>query len=411
MCRSTMPTLLAAAALVLAPNPALAAPVPACAPAPVQATALPATIPMELWGNHVFVKVCVAGRALDFILDTGAAGTSLDLETAKQLGAGLGQTFSVGGAGPARVAGARVEGASVTIAGTSIDQPVRSGIDLSRLPPVEGHRMDGILGDDFISRYVVAIDYARRELRIYDRDAFRYDGPGVSVPVTVINAFPHIEADVKLADGTTVRGRMVIDVGSNASLSLTKAFVDEHRLRDRVGPTIRRTGGGGVGGATTADVARVAALSIGGIELSRPVVNLYGDSAGMLTRSGSWEGNIGGAILRRFTLYIDYRAKRMIFEANATVRDAFEVDMSGVVFRMNDSLTTIVVENVAPDSPAGQAGLMHGDVIVSVDDVPGSQRLLGELRERLRRPGERVSFVVRRGGEEKKIEIVTRRMI
>jgi hypothetical protein len=407
-----MLTFLAAAALALAPSPVrAAAPVRACAPAPSRATPLPATIPIELWANHVFLKVCVAGRELDFILDTGAGATSLDLETAKHLGAALGQTFSVGGAGPSRVAGARVDGASATIAGTSIEQPVRSAIDLSRLPPVEGHRMDGILGDDFISRYVVAIDYARRELRIYDRDAFRYDGPGASVPVTLINAFPHIEADVKLADGATVRGRMVIDVGSNASLSLTKSFVDEHRLRDRVGPTIRRTGGGGVGGATTSDVARVAALSIGGIEMSRPIVNLYGDSAGALTRSGSWEGNIGGAILRRFTVYLDYHAKRMIFEPNATLHDSFEVDMSGVVFRMNDSLTTIVVENVAPDSPAFEAGLMHGDVIVSVDGVPGSQRLLGELRERLRRPAERVSFVVRRGGEEQKIEIVTRRMI
>ena len=90
-----------------------------------------------------------------------------------------------------------------------------SAIDLSRLPRLEGHRIDGILGYDFISRYVVAIDYARHELRIYDQPAFHYDGPGVSVPVTLINRFPHIDADVKLADGETIRGRMVIDVGSN----------------------------------------------------------------------------------------------------------------------------------------------------------------------------------------------------
>ena len=53
--------------------------------------------------------------------------------------------------------------------------------------------------------------------------------------------------------------------------------------------------------------------------------------------------------------------------------------------------------------------MMHGDEVVSVDGVPGSPRLLGELRERLRRPGERVAFVVRRSGEEKRVEIVTRR--
>ncbi len=406
-----MLTLLAFTTLSFAPPPAVARASPSCAAAPVQTTTLPATIPIELWGNHVFVKACVDGHELDFILDTGAGATSLDLETAKRLGVQLGQRFSVGGAGPSRVVGARVEGASATIAGTSLVQPVQAAVDLARLPAIEGHRIDGIIGDDFISRFVVAIDYERHELRVYDRGAFRYDGPGVSVPVTLVNAFPYIDADLKLADGETVRGRMVIDVGSNWSVSLTKPFVDEHRLRQRVGPTIRRTGGGGVGGATTSDIGRVATLTIGGVELSRPIVSLFGDSAGVMSRSNSGEGNIGGAILRRFTVYLDYHAKRMIFEPNATTHDPFESDMSGVTFRMDDSLTTLVADVVARDTPASEAGLMHGDVVVSVDGVPGSQRLLGELRERLRRPGERVAFVVRRGGGEKRIELLTRRLI
>ncbi|HEV8449647.1 MAG TPA: aspartyl protease family protein [Gemmatimonadaceae bacterium] len=412
-----MLTLLASGVLSLAPavrprpmafvERAVAA---ACATAPAQST-LPATIPIDLWGNHIFLKACVEGRELDFILDTGAGNTSLDLNTAKQLGVKLGPGFSVGGAGPSRVAGARVDDASVAVEGSSITQAVVSAIDLSRLPRLEGHPIDGILGYDFISRYVVAIDYARHELRIYDRPAFQYDGPGVSVPVTLINRFPHIDAEVGLADGATIRGRMVIDVGSNGSLSLTKAFVDKNRLRQRVGPTIRRTGGGGVGGATTSDIGRLASLSIGGIELSRPLVNLFGDSAGSLSVSSSWEGNIGGAILRRFTVFLDYQGKRMIFEPNATLHDAFEADMSGMLLRLNDSLTTIIVETVAEGSPASEAGVRPGDEVVSVDGVPGSQKLLGELRDRLRKPGERIALVVRRGGEEKRVELVTRRMV
>jgi len=412
-----MLTLLASAALILAPSPAsspvsfLAGREAECAAAPTQSSSLPATIPADVWGNHIFLKACVDGHELDFILDTGAGNTSLDLNTAKRLGVKLGATFSVGGAGPSRVSAARVDDASVSVEGSSITQPVVSAIDLSRLPRLEGHRIDGILGYDFISRYVVAIDYARHELRIYDQPAFHYDGPGVSVPLMLINRFPHIDADVKLADGETVRGRMVIDVGSNGSLSLTKAFVDKNRLRQRVGPTVRRTGAGGVGGSTTSDIGRVASLSIGGIELSRPLVNLFGDSAGSMSVSSSWEGNIGGAILRRFTVFLDYQDKRMIFEPNATIHDAFEADMSGLLLRLDDSLSTIVVETVAAGSPAAEAGIVPGDEIVSADGVAGSQKLLGELRERLRKPGERVLFVVRRGGDEKRIEVVTRRMV
>jgi hypothetical protein len=413
-----MLTLLGAAALSLAPAVLPNRPVhfaartfAACATAAPAPSTLPATIPVDLWGNHIFLKACVDGHELDFILDTGAGNTSLDLNTAKQLGIKLGPSFTVGGAGPSRVAGARVDDASVAVEDSPLTQPVVSAIDLSRLPRLEGHRIDGILGYDFISRYVVAIDYARHELRVYDRPAFQYDGPGATVPLVLINRFPHIDADVKLADGSTIRGRMVIDVGSNGSLSLTKAFVDKNRLRQRVGPTIRRTGGGGVGGATTSDIGRLASLTIGGIELARPLVNLFGDSAGALSVSSSWEGNIGGAILRRFTLFLDYQGKRMIFEPNATLHDPFDADMSGMLLRLNDSLTTIVVETVAQGTPASDAGLFPGDEVVSVDGIPGSQKLLGELRDRLRKPGERVTLVVRRGGEEKRIELVTRRMV
>ena len=171
---------------------------------------------------------------------------------------------------------------------------------------------------------------------VYDRGAFRYDGVGVSVPVTLVNAFPYIDADLKLADGETVRGRMVIDVGSNWSVSLTKAFVDEHRLRQRVGPTIRRTGGGGVGGATTRTSAvwpRYDRRRRAVAPDREPLRRLRRRDVAIEFR----EGNIGGAILRRFTVYLDYHAKRMIFEPNATTHDPFESDMSGVTFRMDDS--------------------------------------------------------------------------
>jgi membrane-associated protease RseP (regulator of RpoE activity) len=194
-------------------------------------------------------------------------------------------------------------------------------------------------------------------------------------------------------------------------LTLTKPFVDDNRLRDRVGPTIRRSGSGGVGGSTTSDVGRVAAFAIGGVELPHTVVQLFGDSAGVLSQRGPWVGNIGGGILRRFTVLLDYQNKRMIFEPNARIGEPSEADMSGAGLVTDESLSSIIVDAVAPGSPAAEAGLMHADVIVSVDGVPASHRLLGELRERFRRAGERAVLMVRRGAETKRIEVVTRRMV
>ena len=371
----------------------------------------PAIAPIEISNNHVFVKVCAGDVPLDFILDTGAGATFFDLNHAKQLGLKIGSGFTVRGAGAGVVAGGRVEGGAVSLAGTSIRQPVSSAIDLSNLPSREAHAMDGILGYDFISRFVVGIDYLKGELRLYDADTFQYAGPGTTIPVTFFSNHPHINTEVRLADGTMIPARMIVDVGSAASLSLAKPFVDQNHLRERIGPTVRRRGGGGVGGATWSDLGRVAGLRIGTIEIPRPTTTLYGDSAGVFSTPGTWVGNIGGEILRRFNVYLDYKHNRMILEPNSASNEAFESDMSGIGFVMDDSLHTLIVDSVVPDSPASAAGLAPRDTIAAIDGRVANSLELRELRKRLRREGERVTFTIRRGGEPKTVVIVTRRLV
>lgn len=371
----------------------------------------PIVAPIEISNNHVFVKVCAGDTPLDFILDTGAGATFFDLNHAKALGLKIGSAFSVRGAGAGTVAGGRVDGGEISLVGTGLKQPVSSAIDLSNLPSREGHRMDGILGYDFISRFVLAIDYVKQELRLYDPGSFQYSGPGTTVPVTFFNNHPHINTEVRLADGTAIPGRMIVDVGSASSLSLAKPFVDENHLRDRVGPIVRRRGGGGVGGATWTDVGRVAGLRIGNLEIARPTTVLFGDSAGVFTTPGTWVGNIGGEVLRRFTVFLDYKHNRMIFEPHAGTTEAFESDMSGIGFVMDDSLRTLIVDTVVPDSPAAAAGIVSRDTITAIDGRPSTSTELRELRKRLKREGERVSFTIRHGGEAKTVVIVTRRLV
>jgi hypothetical protein len=56
----------------------------------------------------------------------------------------------------------------------------------------------------------------------------------------------------------------------------------------------------------TADIGRVAALKLGRLEIERPITSLQGDSAGVMSGNAEWIGNIGGDILRRFTVFLDY---------------------------------------------------------------------------------------------------------
>jgi hypothetical protein len=400
-----------AVSVVAAPLAAQATDSTTCASSPAEATAQPSTIPIDVYSNHVYVKVCAGDRPLDFILDTGAGATFLDLHTAERFGIKLGSTFVGRGAGAGTIAGAQLDGANVRLAGSSLVQRVPSALDLSRLPPREGHRMDGILGYDFINRFVVAIDYVKQELRLYDPRSFAYEGPGASLPVTFSGGHPHVDATVRLADGATLQGRMVVDVGSAGPLAITKTFADENHLRDRIGPTVHRRAGGGVGGAVMADIGRVESLKLGTIEVPRPVTSLAGDSAGVMSGNSEWIGNIGGEILRRFTVYLDYPHKRMILEPHAGTNEPIEADMAGIALVMNDSLTSASVDYLAPGSAAASAGLAIGDTLVSIDGQPANAAALREFRKRLRRDGERIVLTVRRGGEFRTVTLVLRRVV
>ena len=407
-----MRSLIVAAALIATPAVAQIPDRAVCGAPPASSAAQPTVIPIEVsFDNHVFVKVCAGDLPLDFILDTGASMNFFDLRTAERLGLKLGDSMIGTGAGPGSIAGAWLEGASVRFPGSSLTQSVSGALDFSRMGRGSGRRVGGMLGYEFIRRFVVAIDYVKHELRLYDARTFHYEGSGAPIPLIFLDNQPHVMAEVRLADGGTVKGRMVVDVGSGGALLLTKPFADENRLRERIGRTLHRRTGAGVGGPVTSDVGRVETLSMGRVEVSRPVTSLAGASAGNFSGNDKWIGNIGGDILRRYTVFFDYANKRMILEPHAGTSEPYEADMSGLSLVMNDNLTSALVDYVVPGSPATDAGLAVGDTLVSIDGQPTTAVAVRDLRKRFRRDGERIVLTVRRGGKTRTVTLVLRRLV
>ena len=223
--------------------------------------------------------------------------------------------------------------------------------------------------------------------------------------------FIFVNGELGLLDGAKVPGRFVVDVGASGSLALAKPFVDANRLRDRAGPTIRRETGRGVGGAVTADVGRAQTFSIGGVTLQHPIITLNGDSAGVLSGSSLGDGNIGGDILRRYTVLLDYARKSLIFERHAGSDDPFEIDMTGITMLPAASGTGLVVQSVVPGSAAAGAGIVAGDSIVAIDSKPATLVELDAVRPRMLREGQTLTFTVRRKGTDVELRIVTKRLV
>ena len=367
-----------------------------------------ARIPFELNGNMIYLQVRVNdSRPLWFALDTGAYHSILNLPVVQAL------NLKSGRAGTATGAGGQVQ--TVTLSGLTFDvggAPLKdlniAALPLASLENSTGRAMDGILGAEFFRRYVVEIDYVTKEISLYEPAAFQYGGRGESLPLTFHDNHPYVRAKIELPGRPSIEGEFVIDAGSNLPVILLPSFIEEHKLRDSLPPTLKSYGRG-VGGEVALPVGRASALHLGGFRVERPVTAF--PPAGTFGRDGM-AGNIGSAVLRRFKVIFDYSRRRMILEPNAHFADAFEHDMSGLqLVTEGPGFAAFSVNRVLENSPAEEAGIKKGDEIVSFDGRPASQLRLVSLREMLRQPAKTYSLQLKRGAETVSVTLKTRRLI
>ena len=169
--------------------------------------------------------------------------------------------------------------------------------------------------------------------------------------------------------------------------------------------------GMGVGGAVETRIGRAERLELGPFRLAAPITALHPAGTGRISAPGT-AGNIGGAILSRFRVILDYSRRRVILEPNASLDDPFEADMSGLGLVVSPpDLRTVRVARVQEDSPASGAGVRAGDVIERADGRPAGEIGLPALREMLRREGREVRLTLLRGSERIEITLRTRRLI
>ena len=366
-------------------------------------------IPFDSSNNQIALQARVNGHdAVWLTLDTGSQGSVLDERKAAALGlASAGRQQSLGAGGLQE--GSTVHGVDVELAGFRLPDQTMDTLSLDALSAAGGRRMDGILGHQVFSRWVVAIDYPRSCLSLLEAADFATGGNGV-VPIEIVEDHPYVTASVALPGGRSITGRFVIDTGSSSSLILSPEAIDGEGFEAAVGKTLH-VQGQGVGGSVTMRLARAERFDLGGFSLARPIVVLQPAGAGRVSAPGTI-GNIGGAILRRFKVTFDYAGRRMLLEPGPDFAMPFEGDMSGLTLvTPPPDFATLRVARVMEGSPAFEAGVQAGDEIESVDGTPAGATSLPALRERLRHEGKKVRLVLRRGTERITVTVSTRRLI
>jgi len=128
-----------------------------------------AEIPLQPRDGFLWLKVHVAGHGdpLNFILDSGAASSVLDINVAKQLKVKLGRFVSVQGVF-SQTTGRRIAKFSAQTAGLTVPERIIA-FDLRAIGATCHQRVDGLLGADFFQGRVVQIDYQAMTVRILNR--------------------------------------------------------------------------------------------------------------------------------------------------------------------------------------------------------------------------------------------------
>lgn len=370
-----------------------------CAAA-VEASAPPVSrIPVEIVGNHIFVKVEVNGSApLDFVLDTGATDYGLNRRTADALGIQtkpLGELGDVG-TGDDTTQVSVAEEVSFRIGGITRAHKVAYVVAFGDLDERTGHRIDGVIGADLFQGYVVEIDYAQSQVSLFEPKRYRYTGSGEAIPISLVEGRPFVRAGLDVG-GRRITAKALIDSGDGATLALHTPFVASHGLPRRGQATIADAAYG-VAGESRQLLVRLDRLRIGRFVLRRPVVALARATSGTLA-DPSFDGSIGGEVLRRFRVVFDYTRRRVHLERNAAFGAPFEVDASGLGLRAGrPDYTRIEVDRVSEPSPASTAGLRKGDRLIALDGRRGVS--LADFEAAFRIPGRAFLLVVERGGFE-----------
>ncbi|HEY2032886.1 MAG TPA: PDZ domain-containing protein [Rhizomicrobium sp.] len=364
------------------------------------------TFPFKLVNNHIYADVSVNGKGpYQFIFDTGGVNVVTPPIVA-QLGLNAEGHLQGNGAGEGHMDFNLTKVSSLTLGGATVKDQVFVVAPFGAMAPVEGVDMPGMVGFETFRRFVTRIDYGAHTITLIRPDTF--DPKTAGTPVHIAFNGNTIEAPA-IYDG--VQGTFTIDTGNRAALDLNGPFVASHPQFAKYNSAPDVVTGWGVGGRTTSRVIRGSTLVLGGQTIDGAVVQLATTKKGA-DADPSMSGNIGGGILKRFVVTLDYEHSTMYLKpVTQTVADLDMFDRSGMWLNQTDG--GYVVVDVTAGGPSAQGGLQVNDQIVAVDGKPATSIPVYAMRERLRdeAPGTVVKFTVKRGGETKDVSITLRDLI
>jgi hypothetical protein len=345
-----------------------------------------------LTGGIIIVKAQISNYpdSLNFILDTGSGGISLDSGTVSRMGIpNIASDRTIRG-----IAGIRkvkfAYNHSLVLPGLSVDSLNFHINDYELLSSVYGEKIDGIIGYSFFSRYIVHINFDSSKIFVHTKGRIKYPRGGFLLKPILVN-IPVTSVTIK--DEEEVNARFYFDTGAGMCLLMSSEFVEDSAFL-KTKTKWYASQAEGLGGKAPMKQGVVKQLKLGPYKFRNVPAYIFDDEYN-ITAYPYLGGLIGNDLLRRFNMIINYDKKDIHLIPNSHFREKFDYSYTGLGMYVVDGVIKIV--DVMKDSPAEKAGMKPDDIVMAVDN--NFSQNIQVLKNMMQTPGQKVKILVYRNGE------------
>ncbi|MHA7863862.1 aspartyl protease family protein [Flagellimonas marinaquae] len=319
------------------------------------------------------------------------------------------------------------------------------GIDFSTSLGIPVH---GIMGYDLFRDFIVEVNYNSKKLKLHNPELYTYKERRnrQTIPLTVERRKAYVEGTVLMKDTANIPVKLLVDTGSSDALWLfpepEKGLeIPEKNYEDHLGR--------GLSGDIYGKRSKIDGVQIGDFKLDEAKVAFpYRESFQGLDSLGDRNGSLGGEVLKRFNMVFDYARGLVTLKKNGNFNEPFQYNLAGIDLQHNglryiaeriadanglvkedqaDSfgnvqillenktrlslVPEIVVSGIRAGSPAAEAGLREGDVILAVNGKRVHQYKLQEILKMINeKEGKRIKVLIERYNQDLLFTFVLKKM-
>jgi Aspartyl protease/PDZ domain len=346
----------------------------------------------QLSGGVIMLRALYANfpDTLNFILDTGSGGISLDSTTVDyfHLTPTPSDMTILGIAGIRKVS--FMYNQRLRLPGLTVDSLNFHINNYDILTQVYGEKIDGIIGYSLLSRYIFNINYDSLKISIFSNGRMKYPRGGWLYE-PILRTLPVQTARIK--DAVTTNSRFLFDIGAGLCMMLNKDFIEDSNFLDKKRVMYAKEAEG-VGGKIDMHMTVIKEMRMGPYRFRNIPVFVF-DDVFNLTSYPYLSGIIGNDILRRFNLILNYAKREFYFTPNSQYQQSFDYAYSGIELYYIDG--KILLGDVAIGSPAEKAGLHEGDLLIGINNVLGQN--IQQFKTALQAAGEKIRMIISRDGK------------